>query len=76
MGGGRKIKILRALTAVDLVRLIHTVMVTVTHPLYLNAAPISAAMLFCEIAIWTKGKVPEDVENQHDKHLDLSGSWF
>lgn len=37
--------------AIDLVGLIHTVMVTVTHPLYGDAAPVSTAMLFCGIAI-------------------------
>lgn len=47
-------KILRALTAIGLIRLIHTVMVTVTHPLYCNAAPISTAMLLSGIAIWRK----------------------
>lgn len=45
------------LTAVDLVRLVHTVMVPITHPLSRNAAPVSTAMLFCEIAIWRKGKI-------------------
>ena len=50
-------KIHRALTAIDLVGLIHTVMVTVTHPLYGDAAPVSTAMLFCGIAIWTKQKL-------------------
>lgn len=50
-------EILRALTAIDLVRLIHTVMVTVAHPLYCDAAPISTAMLLCGIAIWRKQKL-------------------
>lgn len=37
--------------AVDFVRLIHTVMVTVTHPLYCDAAPIPTAVLPCGTAI-------------------------
>lgn len=71
-----KLKILRALTAVDLVWLIHAVVVAITHPLQSDAAPISTAMCLCGIAIWRKGKGHEDGENQHDKHLELSGSWF
>ena len=50
-------KTLRALTAIDLVGLIPTVMVTVTHPLYGNAAPISTAMPLCGVAIWRKPKL-------------------
>lgn len=50
-------EIRRALTAIDLVGLIHTVMVTVTNPLYCNAAPISTAMLLCGITIWRKQKL-------------------
>lgn len=50
-------KALRALTAIDLVRLIPTVMVTVTHPLYGNAASISTAMLLCGVAVWRKEKL-------------------
>lgn len=41
----------RALTAVDLVRLVQTVVVPITHPLSRNAAPIPTAVLFCGIAI-------------------------
>jgi hypothetical protein len=47
-------RILGALTAIDLIRLVHTVMVSITHPLNCNAAPIPTAMLFCGIAIWIK----------------------
>lgn len=46
--------ILSALTAVDLIRLVHAVMVTVTHPLHRNAASIPATMFLCRITIWTK----------------------
>lgn len=48
---------IRALTAVDFVRLIHTVMVTVTHPLYCDAAPISTAVLPAGTAIWRQEKL-------------------
>lgn len=37
--------------AVDLVRLVHTVMAPITHPLSQDAAPIPAAMFLCGIAI-------------------------
>jgi hypothetical protein len=55
--------ILGELTAVDLIRLVHTVMVPIAHPLSRNAAPISTAMLFCEITIWRKGKIMMMREN-------------
>ena len=67
--------ILGGLTAVDLVRLVHTVVVSITHPLGCNAAPISTAMLFCEIAIWRKGNIMK-MGNMYGKPLDLGCSQF
>ena len=65
-----------ALTAVDLVRLIHAVVVAVAHPLYRDAAPVSTAVLLCGAAVWRKGSDPEEAGKPHDKHLELSGSRF
>lgn len=65
----------RALTAVDLVRLIQAVMVAVTHPLHRDAAPISTAVLLRGAAVWRR-ESPRDAGNQHDGRLAWSGSWF
>lgn len=40
-----------ALTAVDLVRLVHAVVVPIAHPLSRDAASIPTAVLFREVAV-------------------------
>lgn len=47
----------RALTAIDLVGPVATIVVTITHPLLSNAAPVAAAVLLCGIAIWGKWRL-------------------
>lgn len=65
----------RALTAVDLVRLVQAVLVAVAHPLHRDAAPISTAVLLRGAAVWRR-ESPSDAGNQRDGHLARSGSWF